>query len=629
MLCFYKDKSDDGDWAEPLRDALAVQKATFTSQTSDNEYNSDGAARASKSGRDLTCLSPTQSMESLLFGTTKLIPNGLERSMEEEFKGTDYWREYEYVVYETARENGPIYDTTTREAPKWFSDCIRDEGHEGWTLNDFVNLQKSKEANLTHAEVASLRLFTSPWFAAVNLSLRKHNDLSEWATTISLLISALLKLSLQNPPKRLYRALKGNLHEKSHTGSSHIDGAFLSCTDDTEVVMFYAGSPNVPAVVLCIESNFSARAGNIGEISQSPNEKEWTFPPFTALEILHTEQHGRKMFVHVTPTICPMRHYTDRLRYPWSSPNDPLTWEEYDLIENSIEGSSSITMTTVQFQETKFSSNINDLLTGAPKTAALGLEAYMNQSLTLPNDGVSAIKREIRKFGTEMDKKWFQYIMYESASQVEDDWGVRDVGHDEMDLESFYNHESARIAGLTKGHVLALRLYTCNVYKSLNNPLRKFKRDKDGNLIHPLSMEAPHRFPVTIAFIDDAIRKLRAVEAVKSQKEGIGPRQVILWRGMRDIKTSDEFLRSGGVEVAPMSTTNSLQVAIHYAMKGEANTIFRIITNSFMDRGANIAFLSTYPKEEEYLYPPLTFLSPTGRRQRIGSINVIELVPRL
>lgn len=625
MLCFFNEKSNDDDWAEALRAALTIQKGTFTSATSASEYNSDGAARASKSGADLTCLRPATSMEPILHGTTKLIPCGLVRSIEEEFEGTEYWKEYHYVVHEEAREGGPIYEG--KDPPRWSSDFVRDRGHDGWTLTDFVNLKKAQQANLTHAEVVSLRLYTSPWFANINLALRKGKDISDWATTTSVLISALFKLSLQNPPKRVYRAIKGVLSEETKIGSTHVDRGFLSCSDDTQVTTFYSGNPNIAAVILCVESNFSARPGNIGEIGQCPDENEFTLPPFTSLEILDTIQQGQKMLVHVRPTLCPMRHYTDRLRYPWSSPKDPLTWEEYDLIEDSLKDTSGFT--SEQFRETKFSSSISDLLTGAPKTAALGLEAYMNQSLNLPSDGVAAIEKEINTYGTEMDKKWFRYIMYEPASHVEDDWGVRDVGHHGMDLESFYQHKNARIAGLTMGHVLALRLYTCRVYLSLNNPLRKFKRDQNGALIHPLSMEAPHRLPITIAFIDDGIRKLRAVDAVESQRKGIGPRQVILWRGMRDIKTSDEFLRSGGVEVAPMSTTYSLKTAIHYATKGEANTIFKIVTNSFMDRGANIAFLSTYPKEEEYLYPPLTFLSPTGRTQRIGSINVIELVPRL
>ncbi len=78
------------------------------------------------------------------------------------------------------------------------------------------------------------------------------------------------------------------------------------------------------------------------------------------------------------------------------------------------------------------------------------------------------------------------------------------------------------------------------------------------------------------------------------------------------MKVPEEFIRCGGVETAPMSTSASIQVACHYyAMnKGDANVIFRIVSKNFMDRGANIEFLSCFPKEQEYLFALLTFLSP-------------------
>jgi len=619
---------DIDDWADPLRKGFELQKAAESEMGAHvDEFNSDGASRALKCGSDLIALPPALSMGPMIYGTTSLIPNGVKKSMEEEFQGTDYWKEYHYVVYEASREGGPIYDNDN--ADTWLTPHVRDRGHEGWVLKDFVELDRSKEANLTSAETVSLRLYTSPWFSMVNSTLRSGKDITPWATTISVLISALLKLAPQSPPKKLYRALKGVLAEGSGIDTLHIDGGFQSCSDDTEVAIQYSGNPNIPAVVMCIESSFISRAGYIGEIGQCPDENEWTFPPFTAMQILNTVQLGKKTCVHVRPTLSPMRHYINHLRYPWSNPNDPLTWNEYDIIENAVRESSK--SSSEFFNETKFSSNLNELLTGAPKTAALGLDAFMGQSMALPDniDGVAAIEKEIARNGTDSDKKWLNYILYEPASNVQDDWGFRDEGHNGLYLETFYQHPNSRTAGLSRAHVLALRLYTSRFYLSLNNPLRKFKRDGNGDLIHPLSMEAPHQFPISIAFIDDGIRRLRSVEAEENKKNGVGSKEVILWRGMRDTKSSDEFLRSGGVEVSLMSTTNSLEIALQYATKGKANTIFRIVTSTFMDRGANISFLSTYPSEEEYLYPPLTFLSPTGRTQRIGSIKVIELVPRL
>ena len=75
-----------------------------------------------------------------------------------------------------------------------------------------------------------------------------------------------------------------------------------------------------------------------------------------------------------------------------------------------------------------------------------------------------------------------------------------------------------------------------------------------------------------------------------------------------------EFEASGGSEMAPMSTTSDPSVAIAYGQSKEA-LLFKIVATSFMDRGADISFLSAFPEEVEYLYPPLTYLKPTGRKE--------------
>ena len=90
---------------------------------------------------------------------------------------------------------------------------------------------------------------------------------------------------------------------------------------------------------------------------------------------------------------------------------------------------------------------------------------------------------------------------------------------------------------------------------------------------------------------------------------------------MRDLKTSSRFLREGGSELAPMSTTSQVSVAVKYALSdmdgaarrvSDASLLFRVKSRSFMQRGANLSFLSTFPTESEYLYPPMTFVRPTG-----------------
>ena len=75
-----------------------------------------------------------------------------------------------------------------------------------------------------------------------------------------------------------------------------------------------------------------------------------------------------------------------------------------------------------------------------------------------------------------------------------------------------------------------------------------------------------------------------------------------------------------------MSTTADLAIAVQYSLS-ESSLLFRIVTNSFMQRGADLQFLSAFPGEAEYLYPPLTFLRPTGRvvSIRINNDEVPEL----
>lgn len=76
-----------------------------------------------------------------------------------------------------------------------------------------------------------------------------------------------------------------------------------------------------------------------------------------------------------------------------------------------------------------------------------------------------------------------------------------------------------------------------------------------------------------------------------------------------------------------MSTTADLAIAVQYALSTHA-LLFRITTTSFMQRGADLTFLSAFPAEVEYLYQPLTFLRPTGKVVEI-QITRKDDVPKL
>jgi hypothetical protein len=65
-----------------------------------------------------------------------------------------------------------------------------------------------------------------------------------------------------------------------------------------------------------------------------------------------------------------------------------------------------------------------------------------------------------------------------------------------------------------------------------------------------------------------------------------------------------------------MSTTTDIATAVAYCISKES-LIFKIITDSSLQRGAELEWLSAFPAEKEILFPPLTYLQPTGKTQVI------------
>ena len=158
----------------------------------------------------------------------------------------------------------------------------------------------------------------------------------------------------------------------------------------------------------------------------------------------------------------------------------------------------------------------------------------------------------------------------------------------------------------------ACRIYSTAAFALINGPLR----DQGRSEAHPL--------PITVSFLAAAIGKLRVVGAHESRTA------IDLWRGMRDMSVPDSFRQHGGTELAPMSTTSDLAVALRYS-RSERALIFKLRSDSFMNRGASIAFLSAFAAEQEVIYPPLTFINPTGREETVTvgrrGVLVVEVVP--
>ena len=283
-----------------------------------------------------------------------------------------------------------------------------------------------------------------------------------------------------------------------------------------------------------------------------------------------------------------------------------------------------------------------ELVFGRPEDAALGVLHFMCVTRNgLPMaEGTKAIQREIAEHGTPEDQECLDYILHAPAGSSDllfsnsphprdcDENGVRKDRRTEsgegMRLQDFVEHPSSKAAHLEEAHVVALRLYTTVAYRSLNEPLRDKER---------FERSEPHRLPVTVAFVDQAIRQLRANEAPGHrghEHESLSESR-FLYRGLRNVAVPEQFMEQGGSELGLMSTTSSLRVAMLYCAS-RACVLLRLCTQSFMERGADIAYLSTFPAEDEVLYPPLTYLQPTGEVEKVqpdnnSTLTIVDVTP--
>jgi len=244
--------------------------------------------------------------------------------------------------------------------------------------------------------------------------------------------------------------------------------------------------------------------------------------------------------------------------------------------------------------------------------------------------GEKAIEMEFDKYGSEEDNANMRYVLHCKAlaketlpnhlvEQIKNrkyhggilNEGELDEGHDGMDLSDFVKHEKSQIANLTRCETASLRLYTSSSYPCFNRFLRE--------------QTQPHPFAMSVYHLAEGIKKMRGVAARLNPEEWTKP--VELWRGMADMKLdTEEFMKAGGSERALMSTSRSKGVAQQYAAS-RCPLLFKYITRA-LGRGVSIDYLSIYPKEREYLYPPLTYLTPEKTYTEDG-YTVVEVTPMM
>ena len=85
-------------------------------------------------------------------------------------------------------------------------------------------------------------------------------------------------------------------------------------------------------------------------------------------------------------------------------------------------------------------------------------------------------------------------------------------------------------------------------------------------------------------------------------------------------------------QLGPMSTTTDIGTAAAYSISS-MSLIFKIVTKNKLQRGADLQWVSAFPAEAEILYPPLTYLQPTGSTQVIEvdahRFTIVEVTPTL
>merc|ERR1711920_798993 len=130
---------------------------------------------------------------------------------------------------------------------------------------------------------------------------------------------------------------------------------------------------------------------------------------------------------------------------------------------------------------------------------------------------------------------------------------------------------------------------------------------------------------ITVYFLDEGIKKLRAVGARLNPQEF--QKMMFLWHGMKNMSLDlEKFAEQGGAELAPMSTTKDRSVAQQYAAS-EQPLILKFKTRG-LGRGVSLRFLSAYPLEDEYLYPVATYLQPEEHYEEDG-FRIVVATPQM
>ena len=177
------------------------------------------------------------------------------------------------------------------------------------------------------------------------------------------------------------------------------------------------------------------------------------------------------------------------------------------------------------------------MILGQSEEAAQGLKPFIgltDKDLEGDDKAISNMQDEFIRNGSLQDLQNFYYVCYghgqnqnDMPDHVKDDIkrgtyhgglllpGEYDDGNRDLTLNDFKERLEASLSGLTKAHVLALRLYSTSSYKRFNQPLRE--------------RQDPHPFKITVYELDEGLRKLRTVMAKNDPLEFSSPHRIYRW----------------------------------------------------------------------------------------------------
>jgi hypothetical protein len=192
-----------------------------------------------------------------------------------------------------------LYERASEEA---YPNGIRDKGHAGKTLSDFVEHSFAKEADLDKAEVVALRLYTTPAFVAINEPLRNMEEGVEHPlpVLVTILAEAIRKLRQIGShdmaavsEKVLWRGMKNLQPSDEFKTRGGTELAPMSTTTDIKTAVEYSLSSE-SLIFMIVTKNALQRGASLSWLSAFPTEDEICFSPLTYLQ-----PTGRKQVVEI------------------------------------------------------------------------------------------------------------------------------------------------------------------------------------------------------------------------------------------------------------------------------------------------------------------------------------------